>query len=97
MRIAGGDPQLGRELIQRYGCVACHAIPGLSSYGANVGPPLHRMGERAYVGGVIANTPDNLVAWLQNPAAIDPRTAMPRLGISEREARHIAAYLVKPH
>lgn len=95
MRIEGGDPQAGKQAIARYGCTSCHAIPGLSSYGANVGPPLANMGARAYVAGVVANTPENLVRWLQDPLAIAPRTAMPRLGITEREARDMAAYLVK--
>ncbi|MEJ7929238.1 c-type cytochrome [Ramlibacter sp. AN1015] len=97
MHIPGGDAQAGMQAIQRYGCVSCHTIPGLPGYGANVGPPLRGMGERAYVAGVIANTPENLVRWLQSPPEIDPRTAMPDLGVSEREARDIAAYLVSAH
>ena len=39
------------------------------------------------------NTPDNMVRWLQNPPAIDPRSAMPNMGISEAQARDIAAWL----
>ena len=97
MRIAGGDPKAGQLAIRYYGCTSCHAIPGVESYGANVGPSLKAMGERAYVAGVVANTPENLVRWLQDPAAIAPRTAMPRLGLTEQEARNIAAYLVRPH
>jgi cytochrome c1 len=42
---------------------------------------------------VVANTPANLVAWLVNPAGIDPLTAMPASGVNEAEARDIAAYL----
>lgn len=95
MRIEGGDAAAGRLAMERYGCASCHAIPGLMSHGANVGPPLANMGSRGYVAGVVANTPENLVRWLQEPTAIAPRTAMPDLGVSEREARDIAAYLVK--
>lgn len=95
--VPGGQPERGRVAIERYGCVSCHAIPGVLGYGANVGPPLHGMADQAYVAGVIANTPENLVRWLRNPPAVDPRTAMPNLGVSEREARDMAAYLYQAH
>lgn len=93
MQVAGGDAQRGKATIERYGCIACHTIPGVIGHGSNVGPPLTKMGLRAYVGGILPNTPDDLVRWLRNPPEVDPRTAMPNLGISEAEARDIAAYL----
>ncbi len=93
MQVVGGDPERGKVTVQRYGCIACHTIPGIAGHGSNVGPPLDKMGLRAYVGGVLPNTPEDMVHWLQNPPAIDPRTAMPNLGISEAEARDIAAFL----
>ena len=93
MQVAGGNPEHGKSLIQDYGCVACHVVPGVSNPGSNVGPPLVKIGRRAYVGGVLPNTPENMVRWLMNPPAVDPRTAMPNLGISEAEAKDIAAYL----
>jgi cytochrome c len=46
-----------------------------------------------YVAGVLANTPDNLIQCIRNPPDVDPRTAMPNLGIGEPDARDIAAYL----
>jgi cytochrome c2 len=91
--IAGGDPGRGKEAIVRYGCVACHAIPGIGNPGSNVGPPLRQFARRAYVGGVVPNMPTDLVAWLIDPPAIDPRTAMPNMGVTQADARDIAAYL----
>ena len=41
----------------------------------------------------VFDIPANLVAWLMDPPAIDPLTAMPATGISEAEARDVAAYL----
>lgn len=90
---AGADPARGKDAIVRYGCVACHAIPGIGNPGSNVGPPLHRFARRAYVGGVLPNTPADLVNWLMDPPAIDPRTAMPNMGVTQADARDIAAYL----
>ena len=46
-----------------------------------------------YIAGRIPNQPANLVRWLQDPPALKPDTAMPSLGVSEEEARHMAAYL----
>ena len=88
-----GDAIRGTAAIQAYGCGACHTIPGIGGADANVGPPLTKIALRSYIGGVIKNTPENLIRWIQNPPAIDPQTAMPHLGVSEPEARDIAAYL----
>lgn len=96
-RVAGGEPERGRAAIERYGCVACHAIPGIPGPSANVGPPLADLAVRAYVGGVLPNTPDNLMSWLRNPPRVDPRTAMPNLGVSQAEAADMAAYLYAAH
>ena len=50
-------------------------------------------GQRVYVGGVVANSPDNLVRWIVSPQTFSPRTAMPATGITEAEGRDVAAYL----
>lgn len=91
--VPGGDAERGKAAVLRYGCAACHAIPGIANQGSNVGPPLARVARRAYLGGVVPNTPADMVRWLRNPPQIDPRTAMPNMGISEAEAKDIAAYL----
>lgn len=88
-----GNPARGRDAIALYGCGSCHTIPGVRNADALVGPPLDRIGSRAYVGGVLKNTPDNLITWVQNPPAVDEKTAMPNLGVTPTDARDIAAYL----
>lgn len=93
MQVEGGDADRGKTAVLRYGCAACHAISGIHNQGSNVGPPLTRIAKRAYLGGVVPNTPADMVRWLMNPPQVDPRTAMPNLGISESEAKDIAAYL----
>ena len=88
-----GDVEKGRHAIERYGCVACHTVPGVHGPRGDVGPPLEHMARRTYIAGVLANTEENMVRWLRNPPAVDPRTAMPNVNMSEAEARDIAAYL----
>jgi cytochrome c2 len=91
--LTGGNPELAAAHIARYGCSGCHTIPGIRGPAGRVGPPLGDVGERIYIAGVLTNTPDNLIRWIVDPPAIDPRTAMPVTGISEVEARDVAAYL----
>src|SRR4051794_19401424 len=38
--LTGGDPALGRTLLVRYGCSACHRTPGVWPSAEGVGPPL---------------------------------------------------------
>ena len=89
----GGHPERAAAHIRKYGCGACHVIPGVPGADGEVGPALVGLGDRAYIAGVLVNTPQNLVNWIRTPRAIDPKTAMPELGVTEPEARDIAAYL----
>jgi cytochrome c2 len=91
--VPGGDAARGHQLIQHYGCGSCHTIPGVKGAGGLVAPPLTHWAQRGYVAGILGNTPDNLVNWIQHPRQIVPGTDMPDLGVTEQEARSIAAYL----
>jgi cytochrome c1 len=45
------------------------------------------------LGGVLPNTPENMARWIRAPQEVAPLTAMPNLGVTQRDARDIAAYL----
>ena len=87
------DAERGHQAINQYACVTCHRIPGVVGANAPVGPPLAGIGARTMIAGRLPNTFDNMVRWLREPQAVDPHTAMPALGVGERDARDIAAYL----
>lgn len=89
----GGNWHTGKELIVKYRCGACHTIPGIYDANGMVGPPLLWFARRTYVGGELPNNPPNLVRWLKDPKAVEPGTAMPDLGLSDQDARDVAAYL----
>jgi cytochrome c2 len=93
IRMTRGEPDKAQNAISQYGCAACHDIPGVHSPGGLAGPSLSGIAQRLYVGGAIENTPENLVRWIVNPKQINAKTAMPVTGISESEARNVAAYL----
>src|SRR5690349_10369474 len=88
-----GDVAHGRVLIEAYGCGVCHTIPGVRGARGTTASPLLWFAERSYIAGEVPNTPDNLVRWLRDPRDIEPRTAMPALGVTDEQARDIAAYL----
>lgn len=92
-QVPGGDPERGAAAIQRYGCGACHTVPGVPRAEGRVAPPLTDFADRAFVAGVLPNRPEALIRWIQDPPAVNPMTAMPNLGVDEEDARHIAAYL----
>lgn len=89
----GGRPGQGRILMERYNCGQCHTVPGVHHARGVFGPPLNFMGKRTMIAGNIPNTPENLVHWIMDPKSMKPKTAMPDLGLSEQQARDVAAYL----
>lgn len=91
--VPDGDPEQGKQALARYGCGACHTVAGVPGARGLVGPPLTGIGERAYIAGVLANTPNNMVIWIMNPQVIVPGNAMPNLDVSEADARDMVAYL----
>ncbi len=92
-RLTGGEPERGRALIPKYGCEACHTIPGVEGADGTVGPRLAGIDRRAYLAGRLPNTPENLMRWIRDPTGISPGTAMPNLHVTEQDVRDIAAYL----
>jgi len=91
--VAGGDAGRGAKLIQAFGCAACHTVPGIRQAVGNVGPPLTRFGDRTYIAGMLRNNPQNLLRWIRDPQGVVPGNAMPNMGVTDAQARDIAAYL----
>jgi cytochrome c2 len=87
------DAERGRVALHQHACSACHTIPGVTGGHVHVGPPLEGMASRRLIAGVLANTPENMARWLVHTQQVKPGTAMPQLGVPERDARDIAGYL----
>ena len=100
--LAGANAARGRELMDTKGCALCHRMsgvaplhPGLLPTGVTVSdmpravrlaPDLRYARERWRA--------SSLVRWLVDPSKVKLDTPMPMLGLTEDEARSIAAYLV---
>lgn len=89
----GGDPLKGSAAISRYGCGSCHTIPRIPGAHGLVGPPLTGIANRLYIAGELPNVPSNLMSWIRDPAKVNEKTLMPELGVTEDDARDIAAFL----
>jgi len=89
----GGASSPGAQVIQSKDCGSCHTIPGIRGANGSVGPPLTLFARRTFIAGEIPNTPANLALWVRTPQTVEPKTAMPNLGLSEQQARDVAAYL----
>lgn len=92
-QIAGADPAHGLDLIQAVGCAACHAVPGIDWPRGSSGGSLSGFGRKPLIAGRLPNQPDVLIAWLRDPPALVPGTAMPPSPLTEAQARDVAAYL----
>jgi cytochrome c2 len=91
--LTNGNPDRGKAALIRYGCIACHTIPGVPGSNSLTAPPLIGISQRSYLAGMVENTPENLRTWIQHPHKINPHTAMPEQGVTGQDATDIAAYL----
>jgi cytochrome c2 len=91
--VPDGNPKMGRQVIITHGCHACHVIDGIREATGRVGPKLEDIEKQIYIGGVLPNSPENMIRWIVNPDTFSPGTAMPDLEVTPEGARDITAYL----
>ncbi len=91
--VEGGNAKRGRVAIAQFGCGSCHSIPGIPGARGMVGPSLDHWRQRRVIAGEVPNDPQRLITWLTVPQAIEPGSVMPNMGVTDGEARDMAAYL----
>jgi len=91
--IAGADPERGLAVMERVGCAACHAIPGIDWPRGRAGPSLEGFAARPMIAGRFPNQPEVLTAWLIDAPSLSPETGMPPMPLTGAEARDVAAWL----
>src|SRR4051794_1454135 len=87
----GGGPWRGEAMFIQYGCGSWHRMARVRKATGMIGPPLDGIAVRAMIAGKLENSPDNLRQWIRDPQAVSPGTAMPDLGVGDRDARDITA------
>jgi cytochrome c oxidase subunit II len=84
----------GRDVFGSVACINCHTVRGTTANGI-FGPDLTHLMSRSTLGaGVAANTPENLRAWVENPAGLKPGALMPAMQLSRPELDQLVAYLL---
>ena len=79
--------------MQRLECGACHVIPGVSGARGQVGPSLEQYGRRVYIAGKFPRDEARLARWIADAPSLSPGTAMPKIDMTQAEARAISIYL----
>jgi cytochrome c oxidase subunit 2 len=83
----------GHELFMTGSCMLCHAIQGTSAGGRRA-PDLTHFASRAHIGaGRVANTPQALSAWIEDPQKIKPGANMPAHLLPREDNAALVAYL----
>ncbi len=72
----------GKMVWHKYDCIGCHTIFGTGSYFA---PDMTKVVER--------KPKDYLKKFVMDPRGVNPKAAMPKLGITPDEADHLVAFL----
>ncbi len=86
--------RLGAQVYMSKGCLACHAIQGVSA--GVLGPDLTHVGSRTTVAsGILPNTAEGLARWLRNPPAEKPGSLMPMVPMTDDEIGALVAYLLR--
>lgn len=83
----------GRQAAVDLGCGACHTMPGIGWPQGRAGPSLDGFAARAMIAGRLPSRPDVLAAYLRDPQALVPGTAMPAVPMTQGQADDMAAWL----
>lgn len=87
----------GRHIFETEACMNCHTIEGTAAKGT-FGPDLtHLMSRATIAAGAVANTPENLRIWIQDPDTFKPGVLMPAMQFSDRQIDEVVAYLTTLH
>jgi cytochrome c oxidase subunit 2 len=85
--------QRGRELFLSGSCMLCHAIQGTSA-NAHKAPDLTHVASRARIAaGRLANTPQDLAAWIADPQKLKPGVNMPAHLLPGEDLNALVAYM----
>jgi cytochrome c oxidase subunit 2 len=89
----GAQAVAGGQLMPTIACGGCHTVRGTTMQGT-FGPDLTHFGSRGGIGAyTLTNTPQNLLAWLQNPQAVKPGCNMPQIPLALQQQQELVAYL----
>ena len=101
--LAAANPAMGRELLINKGCGSCHWMTGVTALGGTLLPVGVTVSEPSRA---MSLAPDlrftrdrmsarNLLRWVAGPAEVKADTLMPKIPLTDAEAKDIAAYILR--
>lgn len=100
---ASGDAATGRAIFNgeegggSQPCAGCHSVDAGVDATPNTGPNLAHFASRSTFAGAVFrldfDNPEDLAAWIRDPAAVKPGAKMPDTGLSDDEIQDVIAYL----
>jgi cytochrome c1 len=100
--VAEGDVERGRALASEHGCFTCHEFSGaaralgsakIPDYAqTRLGPAIVRAPDLRFTRDRFR--PDRVARWIKDPSRLKKGALMPTLGLSDSEARDLAAYVM---
>jgi cytochrome c oxidase subunit II len=85
--------QHGRDVFEKSACAGCHTVRGTSASGTLAPDLTHLMSRQTIAAGVLANTPNNLAAWIRDPHAWKPGVTMPAVPLSDSDLHAVVTWL----
>jgi cytochrome c oxidase subunit 2 len=91
------DAGVGQRVFEGQACVNCHTVKGTMANG-RYGPDLTHLMSRDTIGsGILPNTQENLLRWINDPNDFKPGCLMPAMHLNDEQNRQITAYLLTLH
>lgn len=87
------EPHAAAKTIIATQCSACHQVPGVPAAVGDIGPSLEGEARQPLIAGKLPNNQANMIRWLMHPQQVSPGSAMPEMGLTQDQARKLAAYL----
>ncbi len=83
----------GQAVFQHNACISCHTVAGTVATG-RFGPDLTHVASRDTIAsGAVTNTPENVRAFVGNPAHFKPGVLMPPMHLDDRDLDAVTAYI----
>jgi cytochrome c oxidase subunit 2 len=93
----GSDSHAGQQVFEQQACVNCHTVRGTMANG-RYGPDLTHLMSRDTIGsGIVPNTRENLLKWINDPNDLKPGCLMPAMHLTDAQNAQITAYLLTLH
>lgn len=83
----------GKALFESKSCALCHAVQGTLAQGGHAPDLTHLGARRTLAAGTLANTPQQLAAWIADPQKYKPGANMPATPLSPEDLQALVAYL----